>query len=101
MLKANAKIKFTLEGKNYTNDNEFRIAFRFADNLIFSGHVESDNEVYCANKEYDVSIQFFTVEDEAYSALTPILSTNDILAMCAGKRILGTARLLDYEYEEE
>ncbi|MCL2015382.1 MAG: hypothetical protein FWG68_03940 [Defluviitaleaceae bacterium] len=100
MLKAKAKIKFTLEGKNYANDSEFRIAFRFADNLIFSGHVISDNEIYFANTEYDVRIQFFTVEDEAYNALTPILSTNDILAMCAGKRILGTAKLIDYSFIE-
>ena len=48
-----------------------------------------------------MSIQFFTVEDEAYNALTPILAVDDILAICAGKRILGTARLLDYKYEEE
>jgi hypothetical protein len=97
MLRAKGEITFTLDGKNYTAD-QLRPAFMFTEDLLFTGGIESDTDMYYQGKTYVVSIEFFTVEDEAYSALKPILKDNMDLAICSGKRVLGRARLRDFEY---
>ena len=97
MLRAKGEITFTLDGKNYTAD-QLRPAFMFTEDLLFTGGIKSDADMYYQGKTYVVSIEFFTVEDEAYSALKPILKDNMDLAICSGKRVLGRARLRDFEY---
>ena len=97
MLKAKGEIVFTLDGKNYTAD-QLRPAFMFKEGLLFTGGIISDADMYHQGRVYDVSIEFFTIEDEAYSALKPILIDNMDLAICSGKKILGKAKLRDFEY---
>ena len=101
MLRAKAEIQFTLEGKNYIPDDQFRIAFSFGNGLIFSGTIRSDHTEYLQGEKYMTDIEFFTVEDEAYAALQPVLKKGKILSLCAGKRILGMATLQDYTYGNE
>ena len=97
MLKAKGEIMFTLDGKNYTAD-QLRPAFMFAEGLLFTGGIKSDVDMYYQGQVYDVNIEFFTVEDEAYSTLKPILKENMDLAICSGRRILGKAKLRDFKY---
>jgi hypothetical protein len=98
MLRAKAEIQFTLEGKNYVPDNQFRIAFNFGEGLIFSGTIRSNHTEYLQGEKYLTDVEFFTVEDEAYFALQPLLTKGKTLSLCAGKRILGVAVLHDYSY---
>ena len=97
MLKAKGEITFTLDGKNYSAD-QLRLAFMFAEGLLFTGGINSSADMYYQGQTYSVNIEFFTVEDVAYSALKPILKENMDLAICSGKRILGKAKLRDFEY---
>ena len=97
MLKAKGEIMFTLDGKNYTAD-QLRPAFMFSEGLLFTGGIKSDADMYYQGKTYDVNVEFFTVEDEAYSILKPILKDCMDLAICSGSRILGKAKLRDFEY---
>ena len=101
MLRAKAEIRFTLEGKNYVPDDQFRIAFNFGDGLIFSGTIRSNHAEYLQGEKYLTNVEFFTVEDEAYTALEPILIKGKTVSLCAGKRILGVAVLQDFVYEFE
>jgi len=98
MLSAKAEIKFTLKGQNYEGGKHFRPVFRFAEGLLFSGTVISDHNEFIYNQPYIVDLEFFTVEDEAYSAIQPLLSTGMGLTIQAGSRIIGIATLLDYSY---
>ena len=98
MLSANAAIKFTLENKNYSV-KPLRVAFNFGPGLLFTGEIISEHAVYSNNETYGVKIDFFTVEDDAYSVLRPMLSPGMGVTMQAGSRILGTAELSDFEYE--
>jgi len=97
MLKAKGEIMFTLDGKNYTAD-QLRPAFMFAEGLLFTGGIKSDNEMYYQGQTYNVDIEFYTIEDEAYSTLKPLLKDIMDLAVCSGKRILGKAKLWDFNY---
>jgi len=98
MLKAKGEIMFTLEGKNYTA-NQLRPAFMFAEGLLFTGGINSDVDMYYQGQKYNVDIDFYTVEDEAYSILKPLIRDFMDLAICSGKRILGKAILHDFVYE--
>jgi len=99
MLKAKAEIKFTLQGKNYAGGKHFRPVFRFSDGLLFSGTVVSDNDEYIYNKIYNVGIDFFTVKDEAFTALQPFLKQDMGVTVQAGSKIIGIATLKDFVYE--
>jgi len=99
MLKAKGEIQFTIEGKNYEASNQFRIAFMFGEGLLFSGAIISNEKEYIQGQTYNVDVEFFTIEDEAYNAIKSTLG--DVLdsVMCAGKKILGIAKLWDFEYK--
>ena len=97
MLKAKGEIIFTLEGKNYTAD-QLRPAFMFAEGLLFTGGIKSNNDMYYQGKAYNVDVEFYTIEDEAYSILQPLLKDYMDLAICSGKRVLGKAMLHDFTY---
>ena len=98
MLKARAEIQFTLQGRVYCGGKHFRPVFNFGDGLLFSGTVVSENDEYVHNRAYTVDIEFFTVEDEAYNALLPVLSSGMGLTIQEGSRITGIATLLDFTY---
>ena len=97
MLKAKVEIKFTLDGKNYSSD-QLRPAFMFSKDLLFTGGIKSDVDMYYHGQTYDVNVEFYTVEDEAYATLKPILRKEMDLTICSGRRILGIAKLHDFEY---
>ena len=97
MLTANADIKFTLEGKNYSV-KPLRVVFNFGPGLLFTGEIVSDHAEYTYNEKYSVGVDFFTVEDEAYTVLQPILKPGLGITMQAGSRILGTAELCNFAY---
>ena len=98
MLKAKAEIKFTLQGQNYVGGKHFRPVFRFADGLLFSGTVVSENAEYVYDRPYLVDLEFFTIDDEAFAAIQPIISTGMGLTIQAGARIIGIATLLEFTY---
>ena len=99
MLKTKAEIRFTLEGRNYTGELKLRPVFNFGEELLFSGVIKSDNKMYFYNKPYTVDIDFFTIEDEAYAAVQPLLQNGMNLAIQEGSnKIIGIAKLLDFEY---
>jgi len=98
MLKSDAAIRFTLENKNYSA-KPLRVAFNFGPGLLFTGEIVSDHEEYHYNETYGVNVDFFTVEDDAYTALRPVLMPVMGVTMQAGSRILGTAELSNFVYE--
>ena len=98
MLTADATIKFTLENKSY-NVKPFRVAFNFGEGLLFTGEIISDHDVYSYNKSYNVNVDFFTIEDDSYSALKRVLLPNMGVVMQAGSQILGTADLRNFKYK--
>ena len=100
MLKARAEIQFTLPDRTYHGSKHFRPVFRFGDGLLFSGTVLSDIVEYTPNKTYLVDIDFFTIEDEAYNALQPLLKSGMGLTIQEGARITGIAKLVDYSYAQ-
>ena len=100
MLKARAEIMFTLEGRNYAVENRvFQPPFNFGKDLLFTGTIKSGHKEYLYNHEYETDIEFFTIENEAYSAVQPLLRQGMDLAIQEGKRIIGIAKLLDFVYE--
>ena len=98
MLTANANIRFTIEGKNYSA-KPLRVVFSFGPGLLFSGDIISDHPVYECNEVYNVKIDFFTIQDDSYAALQPVLSDNMEVIMRAGYQILGIAELSDFKYK--
>ena len=100
MLTANATIKFTLQDKSYSV-KPLRVAFNFGSGLLFTGEIISEHAVYSYNEAYGVSIEFFTVEDDAYSVIQPILTPGIGVTMQAGSRILGTAELSNFTYTSQ
>ena len=99
MLKAKAEIQFTIDGRKF-NKKYFRPTFNFGNNLLFSGNLISNDDIYLQNHPYLVDIDFFTIEDEAYSAVSPILRTGMDFAIQEGAhKIVGIAKLLEYKYE--
>ena len=99
MLKAKAEIQFTINGRKFDR-RYFRPTFNFGNNLLFSGNLISDNEVYLQNHPYIVGIEFFTIEDEAYTVISPILKEGMDFAIQEGAhKIVGIAKLLEYDYE--
>jgi hypothetical protein len=99
MLNAKAEITFTLEGRNYSGSKyPLRPAFRFGDGLLFSGNIKSNCNEYLYNEKYNVDIEFFTIEDDSYSAIKPYLSEGVDLVMQEGSRIIGLAKLNSFTY---
>ena len=98
MLTANAVIRFTLENKNYSV-KPLRVAFNFGPGLLLTGEINSECAEYAYNETYGVNIDFFTVEDEAYTALKKVLKPEMGVTMQAGSRILGIAELSNFTYE--
>ena len=102
MLRAKAEIVFTLDGKNYKARDDFRVPFNFGEGLIFSGNIIGQSEDnYICNNKYLVNIDFFTIEDEAYEAVAPLLKTNMTIPMQAGRQLLGKAKLLEFSYSKQ
>jgi len=101
MLRANGEVTFTLEGNNYTASNHFRVAFSFGDGMLYSGTIKSNKEEYIQGQTYHVNIEFFTIEDEAYKILRPVLADEVDTVMCAGSKIIGVAKLTNFIYEGE
>ena len=100
MLKAKAEIMFTLEGRNFDVRNRvFQPPFNFGQGLLFTGTIKSKHEAYLCKQKYEVDIDFFTIEDEAYEVVKPLLKPDMGLTIQEGRRILGIAKLLDYKYE--
>jgi len=97
MLRAKGEITFTLDGKNYTAE-QLRPAFMFAEDLLFTGGIKSSEDTYYQGQTYNVDVEFYTIEDNAFSILKPILKENMELAICSGRRILGIAKLRDFQY---
>jgi len=99
MLNAKAEITFTLEGRNYSGDKyPLRPTFRFGEGLLFSGNIISDNKEYFYNKRYSVDIEFFTIEEDSYSAILPHLNIGMDLVIQEGSQIIGLAKLNNYVY---
>ena len=78
--------------------DQLRSAFIFSEDLLLTGGIKSDADMYYHGQTYNVDFEFYTVEDEAYAALKPILGKEMDLTICSGRRILGIAKLRDFEY---
>jgi hypothetical protein len=98
LLRAKAEITFTLPDRYYRWNKHFRPVFRFGDGLLFSGIILGDTVEYIPNQTYLVDIDFFTVEDEAFAALQPMLKAGMGLTIQEGARITGIAKLVDFAY---
>jgi hypothetical protein len=99
MLKAKAEIQFTIEGRKF-DKKYFRPTFNFGNNLLFSGNLISEDDIYLQNHQYLVDIDFFTIEDDGYRAINPVLKPGMDLAIQEGaQKIVGIAKLLEYKYE--
>jgi len=100
MLNAKAEITFTLEGRKYSGAKyPLRPSFRFSEGLLFSGSIKSNDEEYLYNKKYQVDIEFFTIEEEGYTAVKPYLSKGMDLVMQEGSQIIGLAKINSFSYK--
>jgi len=100
MLKAKAEIQFTIKNRNF-NRNYFRPVFNFGNGLLFTGFLKSDDNKYLYNQKYTVDIDFFTIKDEAYSAVQPLLKDGmDIAIQEGASKIVGIAKAWDFAYEK-
>jgi hypothetical protein len=79
-----------------------RPAFNFGEELLFSGTVESDSEceMYLYQNVYVVKVTFPTIEGEAYEAVKPLIKIGMNLDIQNGSRVIGKAKLLDYEFKK-
>ena len=100
MLKAKAEILFSLPDRTYQGGKHLIPVFRFAEGLLFSGRILGEAIEYMPNKSYLVDIDFFTIEDEAYSAIKPLLKPGLGLTIQEGARLTGIATLVDYSYAQ-
>lgn len=106
MLIIIVKIIFLKINKGSYNDNGLearsilRPAFNFGKELLFSGTIKNDNSLqqYLFEKEYVVKVEFPTIEDEAYEAIKPLIKIGMNLNIQTGSKIIGKAKLLDYDY---
>ena len=98
MLRAKAEIVFTLFDRNYIAREDFRVPFNFGEDLLFSGNIKSNHEEYVFNEKYLVDIEFFTIEGEAYDAVKHLLQVGNTIAMQTGSRLLGKAKILEFDY---
>jgi len=99
MLSAKAEIMFSIKDRNYLNGKyPLRPTFKFGEGLLFSGNIISSNVEYLYNEKYIVDIDFFTIEDEGYSAVGPHLYIGMDLLIQEGSNIIGSAKLNSYEY---
>jgi len=102
MLNAKAEIMFTLEGRNFSgNEYPLRPTFRFGKGLLFSGNIISSDVEYLYNKKYLVDIEFFTIEEEGYTAIKPYLNKGVDLVMQEGSQIIGLAKLNSFSYSSK
>ena len=93
-MKVKAKIEFTLPERIYKGTKHFRPVFNFGDDLLFSGTVVGNHEEYTPNQIYNVEIDFFTIEEDAYEAIKDKLIPNYGLTIQEGSKIIGFATLL-------
>ena len=100
MLKAKAEIQFTLPNRTYRGHKHFRPVFGFGEGLLFSGLIPKEGVEYLPNKKYLVDVLFFTIQEEAYSAIKPILKSGMGLTIQEGARVTGNATLVDFAYEK-
>ena len=99
MLNAKAEITFTLEGRSFSGGKyPLRPTFRFGEGLLFSGNIKSRDVEYLCNRKYLVDIEFFTIEEEGYSAIKPYLNEGVDLVMQEGSQIIGLAKLNSFSY---
>lgn len=106
MLITIVKIIFLKINKGSYNDNGLearsilRPAFNFGKELLFSGTIKNDNSLqqYLFEKEYVVKVEFPTIEDEVYEAIKPLIKIGMNLNIQTGSKIIGKAKLLDYDY---
>ena len=99
MLKAKAEIQFTLEGREFVN-KYIRPIFNFGEGLLFSGNIKSNQKVFKPQQRYAVDIDFFSIEDEAYDAVKPLLKDEMDLAIQEGAyRVIGIANITNFVYE--
>jgi len=99
MLTAKARVKFTVAGKDYDAHDRFDVAFRFAENLLFSGRIKGSVPEYKSGEEYAVDVAFFTIDnEESYNMVKPTLSDGTRFVMCAGSRIMGDAVMDSFTY---
>jgi hypothetical protein len=101
MLKGKVRMTPMLYGKNYKNHPHLRLCFLFGDDVKgfrLTGGVRSSCAEFLQGETYDVDVEFFTVIDDAYSKLKPILKKGMRLAICEGRKIVGDAQLLDFKY---
>jgi len=100
MLKAKAKIRFTVNGKDYIAHDRFDVAFRFGEGLLFSGRISGETDAYLNKRDYNVDVAFFTIDnDEAYSMVEHTLNDNARFPICAGRKIIGDALMYDFIYD--
>lgn len=82
----------------YDAQKILRPAFNLGGNL-YSGTITSDELIYYWNKEYEVFVQFFTIDNhEIFSKVKLCLYLDKTYHIQMGSKIIGQATLIDYSY---
>ncbi|MFS1513023.1 hypothetical protein VQL36_11390 [Chengkuizengella sp. SCS-71B] len=107
MLILEAEIYFDKPNENpkaLPNDLSTKILIRpainFGNDLLFSGQIETDKniEVIKRGKLYKVTIDMFTVEDEAYDAINHLVYKGSRFKLQSASRVTGKGKILDFIY---
>jgi hypothetical protein len=102
MLTIRAKIEFYSDklSHNLSTQNELRPGFNFGNNFIFSGTIIADKDVdeIIRGNEYEVTVEFPTIEKEAYSAIKYLISFGILIQIQNASKIIGKGEILDFKY---
>lgn len=108
MLTLDAKIYFDTKLENSDAlDNDLdtkkiiRPAINFGDGLLFSGSVKVNESTTMIKRgeSYEVTVNFPTIENEAYGAIRSFLCPNAVFKIQVSSKVIGKCTMLEYSYE--
>jgi|LGOV01.1.fsa_nt_gb hypothetical protein len=103
MLIVRANIKFYKNEIKYNLSTEraLRPAFDFGNGMLFSGELKPDQELkeIVPGIEYELDISFFTIDNEAYEAVSRFIKKGSNLKIHTGSKIIGEGCIKNFTYE--
>ncbi len=103
MIRAKMDIVFFKEKntKNYKCDSILRPSFMVGEGMLFSGQIngKGTNGEYLLGGKYEVSVDFFTINDEAYIHTKHLINLGMTMNIQLASKVIGEAVLKSYIYE--
>ncbi|MFD2334599.1 hypothetical protein ACFSR7_35600 [Cohnella sp. GCM10020058] len=104
MLLLKAKVMFEGHKNNLSTKIALRPGVNFGNGLIFSGDIKPIGGVgdfLVLNEWYEVDIEMFTVEEEAFQAIGHLVKNGNPIVFQVGNRKVGRGEIIEYLYIEK